>query len=229
MRWISTAVLALVGGLHGQAAAQQSGRVVVGSFAIDQTEVSVGDFKAFAKKARVVTTAELVGFGHEYDGRWVRRSGWSHLAPQGQPAGDREPAVHVTWSEARDYCASAGGRLPSFAEWRRAAYSESRAQPTDGFERGRTYAYPVGDRPEGMNTGRRAHMQVGSTRRGVNGLFDMGGNVWEWVADRQGEEALTAGGSWWYGPEQTKADAAQWKAATFFAVYIGFRCVYDVR
>ncbi len=80
-----------------------------------------------------------------------------------------------------------------------------------------------------MNNNRRRHVATGTTKRGVNGLHDMGGNAWEWIADRRGEEALTAGGSWWYGPEQTRAEGAQWKAAGFVAVYIGFRCVYDIR
>jgi formylglycine-generating enzyme len=55
----------------------------------------------------------------------------------------------------------------------------------------------------------------------------MGGNVWEWIANRRGDEALSAGGSWWYGTAQTTAEAAQWKPADFYAVYVGFRCVYD--
>ncbi len=59
--------------------------------------------------------------------------------------------------------------------------------------KGRTYAYPVGDAPEGMNNNRRAHVAVGTTKRGVNGLYDMGANVWEWIADRRGSDALTAG------------------------------------
>ncbi len=50
-----------------------------------------------------------------------------------------------------------------------------------------------------MNNNRRHHVPVGTTKRGVNGLYDMGANVWEWLADRRGEDALTAGGSWWYG------------------------------
>jgi formylglycine-generating enzyme required for sulfatase activity len=56
----------------------------------------------------------------------------------------------------------------------------------------------------------------------------MGANVWEWLADRRGDSALTAGGSWWYGPDKARADAAQWKPADFYAVYVGFRCVYDL-
>ena len=36
---------------------------------------------------------------------------------------------------------------------------------------------------------------VGSTRRGVNGLYDMGANVWEWVDSGEGEQKATAGGS----------------------------------
>ena len=104
-----------------------------------------------------------------------------------------------------------------------------RDAPTDGFIRGRTYAYPVGDASNGMNNSRERHVAVGTTKRGVNGLYDMGGNVWEWVADRRDDNALTAGGSWWYGPSEAQASGAQWKAANFFAVYVGFRCVYDVR
>lgn len=79
-----------------------------------------------------------------------------------------------------------------------------------------------------MNNNRRHHVAVGSTARGVNGLHEMGGNVWEWLADRHGDEALTAGGSWWYGPEQSQAGSAQWKAADFHVVYIGWRCAYDL-
>ena len=137
--------------------------------------------------------------------------------------------VHVSWAEARDYCSYVGGRLPTFAEWREAAYTETRETPNDGLVKGRTYRFPVGDSPDGMNTSSQRHLAVGASKRGVNGLYDMGGNVWEWVADRRGNEALTAGGSWWYDASHTEAGRAQWKPADFYAVYVGFRCVYDVR
>jgi len=205
-----------------------SERVRIGGFAIDRTEVTIGQFRAFARGTNLTTSAEREGGGFEYVGGWTRRAGWTYANPQGPPGAENEPATHVTWHEAARYCAHVGGRLPTIAEWKRAAYTETRDQPSDGFVKGQTYAYPVGDDPAGMNNNRRAHVAVGTTKPGVNGLFDMGANVWEWIADRRGTDALTAGGSWWYGPAQARAEGAQWKAADFYAVYIGFRCAYDV-
>lgn len=213
----------------GAASSQTADPVRIGAFAIDRTEVTIARFRAFAETRGVRTAAEREGGGFEFSGGWTRRSGWTYLAPVGRTGAGNEPAVHVSWSEARDFCAHAGGRLPTFAEWRLAAYSETRDQPTDGFVKGRTYTYAVGDQPDGMNTNRQHHVPVGTTKRGVNGLHDMGANAWEWVADRRGDDALTAGGSWWYGPETSRAEGAQWKAAAFFAVYVGFRCAYDIR
>lgn len=211
----------------GPVAAQTPERVRIGTFWIDPTEVTIGRFRAYAQARGYRTAAERQGGGFEYAGGWTRRPGWTYLAPQGRPGGDDEPATHIDWTEARDYCAAAGGRLPTAAEWRSAGYTEQRDRPTDGLVTGRTYPYPVGERPDGMNNNRQGHVPVGTTRRGVNGLYDMGANVWEWLADRRGDDALTAGGSWWYGPAQSQADAMQWKAADFYAVYVGFRCAYD--
>ena len=55
----------------------------------------------------------------------------------------------------------------------------------------------------------------------------MGGNVWEWIDDIKGNNSLTAGGSWWYGSSKTKASGAQYKPSNFYAIYVGFRCVFD--
>ena len=212
------------------AAGRAGERMPVGSFSIDQTEVTIGQFARFAEATRLITRAETEGGGFEYVGGWVRRPGWTYRTPSGERASLESPAVHITHGEAAAYCAHVGGRLPSASEWRLAAYTETRSQPIDGYSTGRTYRYPVGDMPDGMNLSGQdpwpRHAPVGTTRRGVNGLFDMGGNVWEWLADRRGDDALTAGGSWWYGAGQTMSDALQWKPAAFYAVYVGFRCVY---
>lgn len=229
---LAVTLVALACALASPVSAQADDRVRLGSFAIDRAEVTIAAFERFAAARRLRTAAEQAGGGFEYAAGWTRRPGWTFRAPSGQPGVPGDPAVHVSWGEARDYCVFAGGRLPSFAEWRQAAYTESREAPEGGFSRGRTYPYAVGDDPAGMNTSGQDPWErqapAGATRRGVNGLYDMGGNVWEWLADRRGGEALTAGGSWWYGLPQTQASGVQWKAADFYAVYVGFRCAYDV-
>lgn len=209
-------------------------RVALDGWAIDQTEVTIGDFARYVQATGVVTEAERQGGGMEYVGGWQRRPGWTWRAPDGQAQADpRLPAVHLTQPEAEAYCRWAGGTLPTAAQWRQAAYTELRASPPPPWVRGRTYPWPTGDRPEGANTSgadpwpRAA--PAGVTRAGVNGLYDMGANVWEWVSDARGEERRTMGGSWWYGPEQMRADVDAWKPANFAAVYIGFRCVYPLQ
>lgn len=223
---LAFAAMVAAGG-SGLATAQPPDRIRIGNFSIDAHEVTIGAFRAFAQARGLKTAAEREGGGFEYAAGWTRRTGWSYAAPQGTAGAANEPAAHVTWSEANDYCRHAGGRLPSFEEWKHAAYTETRDVPTDGFAKGKTYPYPVGDAPDGMNLNRTHHVPVATTARGVNGLYDMGANLWEWVADRRGDDALTAGGSWWYGPPQTRADGAQWKPAGFYAVYVGFRCAYN--
>jgi formylglycine-generating enzyme required for sulfatase activity len=208
------------------APAEAQERVRIGAFSIDRHEITIAEFGAFLMKQNALSVAERAGGGFEYAGGWQKRAGWTFRTPQGETGLPDEPAAHVTWAEARDFCAARGGRLPTAEEWRLAAYTEQRAQPEGGFAKGRTYVYPVGDGPLGMNTNRRHHVAVGKTKPGVNGLYDMGANLWEWLADRRGDEALTAGGSWWYGPEQTRAESMQWKRIDFTALYIGFRCVY---
>jgi formylglycine-generating enzyme len=222
-------LFALAIGLSAPAFAQTPDRVDMGAFAIDRTEVTIGAFRAFAEATTLETAAERDGGGYEFTAGWTQRPGWTWATPYGEPGTDDEPVVHVSWDEAQAFCAAAGGRLPTHDEWRLAAYTETRTAPTAGFETGRTYEYPVGDAPEGMNNSRERHVPVGTTREGVNGLYDMGANVWEWLADRQGENALTAGGSWWYGPENTRDGRAQWKPADFYALYVGFRCAYDLQ
>jgi len=208
-------------------------RVELGGFAIDRTEVTVARFTEFTKATGLVTAAEREGGGHEWGSGWERRPGWTFRAPFGAPAGDvAEPAVHVSWFEARDFCAWAGGRLPMRAEWEAAAYREEGPGVGGGFQQGTTYTYPTGETSDGANTSGNdpwpRHAPAGVTKAGINGLHDMGGNAWEWLADREGGQALTAGGSWWYGADKMLAGAMQWKPADFYVVYIGFRCVYDV-
>ncbi len=198
---------------------------------IDRTEVTIGQFERYVQVTGVRTRAELEGGGFEFVAGWQRRAGWTWRQPDGVVASPDLPAVHLTHAEAAAYCRWAQGRLPTAAEWRLAGFTELRANPPAPWVRGTTYPWHTGNSPQGANTSdpdpwpRAA--PVTQTRAGVNGLHDMGANVWEWAADARGSERRTLGGSWWYPPAQMSADIEAWKPADFYAVYIGFRCVYD--
>ena len=50
------------------------------------------------------------------------------------------------------------------------------------------------------------HAPVGVSKQGVNGLYDMGANVWEWAKLSSDRHQATMGGSWWYGKRQMRAN-----------------------
>lgn len=215
----------------------------IGNISIDQTEVTIGDFKEFITATGLVTRAEKSGGGLVFSSSgWTQMAGWTWRTPFGKPADAREPAVHITFDEASSYCTWRGKRLPSDKEWEAAAFIEQRPSPPEPFKAGKVYEFPTGDSPEGANClgecgdpisvdysdvldRGRGHAKAGSTRAGVNGLYDMGGNVWEWVENGNTQQKGTRGGSWWYGAAQMRRDHIATKPRDTAAVYIGFRCV----
>jgi formylglycine-generating enzyme len=220
------------------------------AFEIARTETTIGQFKRFIQSTPLITLAEQRGGGEVFEGGWTRMPGWTWRTPMGGSAArvnDNEPAVHVSFAEAQAFCKWAGGALPTDQQWVQAAYTETRAQPSAGFVRGTTYPYPTGASPDGAQclgdcgseVSKRAirhgaslsrgegHASAGSTKAGVNGLYDMGANAWEWVDEPPGastSEKRTRGGSWWYGAAQMRAEYLQSKPPFTTVVYIGFRC-----
>ena len=158
------------GSIHGEEDERPARTSTLPTFSIDRTEVTRGDY------AR------------------CQAAGRCRPAPDAPAPGDgRLPMANVTWADAQAFCRFAGGRLPTEAEWEKAA------RGTDGRE------YPWGSEPlcdranwgnfdgEGPCAGRNpGHpVAVGQYPAGASpyGVLDLGGNVWEWVADRYDDDA----------------------------------------
>ena len=218
----------------------------IDSFAIDQTEVSIAQFQRFAEVTGFVSQAERSGGGEVYGWGWEQKPGWTWQRPFGVESDPRLPAVHLTFDEATAYCAWRGARLPTEIEWRQAAYVEHRPDAGPDFIQGQDYPYPTGDSPLGANCLSECGFTppvsfrdvldrgigpapVGTTQQGVNGLYDMGANVWEWVNSESVYSKVTAGGSWWYEAVRMHRDDRAVKPRDTAVVYIGFRCATDVR
>ncbi len=218
--------------------------VQVGNLIWDQTEMTIADVKSYAVATGFVSTAEKKGGGLSYEGGFVQKPGWTWRTPYGVLAKDAEPAVHLNQKEAEAICRHYYKRLPTDAEWINAAFLEQRASPPVGYVKGQRYPYPGGASPSpshclsgcgdykglapagALNRGT-GHVLAGSTKPGVNGMFDMGGNVWEWTATERNGGYITRGASWWYGPDRQQESDVEAKPGDIAVVYIGFRCVAD--
>jgi iron(II)-dependent oxidoreductase len=233
-------------------------QVHVDGFAIDTAPVTNGAY------------ARFIEAGGYDDPRWWTEAGWSYrqeanvTAPRFwtrehdgwwrkrfgvvEPVPADEPVVHVCAHEADAYAAWAGRRLPTEAEWEKAA----RFDPATG----RSLRYPWGDgepTPEHANLGQR-HLrpaQAGAYPAGASplGVHQLIGDVWEWTSSDfrpypgfvafpyqeysevffGPEYRMLRGGS--FGTDQVacRGTFRNWDYPIRRQIFAGFRCARDLR
>ena len=210
-----------MGSSTGDADERPVRQVYVDAFYMDKHQMSVGKYGTF-----------LEATSHEAPEDWDIMD---------KPVHQKRPVINVDWADADAYCKWAGKRLPTEAEW------EKSARGTDGR------IYPWGNE---LPTDFRANMKkeiwnnhvvltpVGMFEAGKSpyGIYDMAGNVWEWVSDwydqdyyktgslrnptgpPKGDYKVVRGGSWGSSPKDLRSSDRESRLPSFGGLGTGFRC-----
>jgi serine/threonine-protein kinase len=185
-------------------------------FWIGQTPATVGAYKRFAG-----ATGRQMPEAPNFNTSWVN---------------ENMPIVMVTWDEAQAYCGWMGGRLPTEAEWEYAARGGSTEARYGNLDDVAWY---------NQNSGNQTH-DVAQKHPNGFGLYDMLGNVWEWLNDwydpsyyqsspaqgptgpARGQGRVQRGGSWGDDPRDVRVSVRSWSSPGDRVSYNGFRCGGEV-
>jgi iron(II)-dependent oxidoreductase len=206
-------------------------RVWLDGYAMDRDEVSIADYLADLRRRRLSPPEELQ--------RLIRHVITVHAMPDYVIAS--WPVLYVTWAEARDYCRAQGKRLPTEAEWEKAARgSDARlfpwghAAPSPGlavFGQYHVHEIPL-----------IADVNSGEDGQSPYGLRHMAGNAAEWVEDwfgfdyyaimpernpkgpSTGRYKSVRGGSWKSRPNLLRTATRNGASPDQRAATVGFRC-----
>ena len=214
--------------------AQPAHKVYVSSFYMDKYEVTNAQYKTFLD-----STGYPAPYLDPERYPWAEKYNWKDGT---YPLNAKNvPVVLVSYEDANAYAKWAGKRLPTEAEWEKAA------RGSEGF------TYPWGSQWDSTKCNSRfsgINRAVSVTRydRDVSpyGVFNMAGNVWEWCADwydneyfrnspgkdpkgpARGATRVIRGGSWdTYGIERLSAFARESQFPSVRSYDIGFRCAKD--
>jgi formylglycine-generating enzyme required for sulfatase activity/uncharacterized caspase-like protein len=190
------------------------------AFWIDQTEVTVQMYY-FCVQAGVCREP-------------TNKTSHTHATYYGDPEFDNHPVIYVDWNMARTYCKWVSRRLPTEAEWEKAARGTDQRTYPWGNEIDKTFANYnsfIGD------TTSVASYESGKS---LYGAYDMAGNVWEWVSSlyqsypysaTDGREDMSVsgqrvlrGGSWYNNGVYVRSDVRYWYDPINTFNDLGFRC-----
>jgi len=234
-------------------------------FAIGRFEVTRAQFRAFVQEAEFETGTGCQTWNEQLTRFAVDHTrGWANPGRPREPRDDH-PVSCVSWAEAAAYVAWLAKqterpyRLPSEAEWEYAARGGSARHypwgedPDDACQYANLYdqstqeIYPLGEEPARCRDGFPDLAPVGALRPNSFGLFDMIGNVAEWVQDcyttssigrpRDGrawvwtggcQRRVQRGGSWLTAPAAADSTARVGAPAAERFDWVGFRVARDV-
>ncbi len=235
-------------------------QVKIDSFWMDEHEVTVAEFAKFVEAVNYKTEAEKFGWSGVFDietSRWIKADGANWRNPEGKnsTAKDDEPVCQISWTDANAYAKWAGKRLPTEAEFEYAARGGLTGKKYSWGDELKPNGKPVANWWQGVfpnnNTIEDGHLRrapVKSFTPNGYGLYDIGGNVWEWTSDwydenyykkspaenpkgaETGIEKVIRGGSWMcsenYCSNYRVAGRSQSTPDTGLN-NLGFRCVRD--
>jgi len=172
-------------------------------FYIDQYPATNADFKKFVDETHFSEPAS-----------WR-----DHTWPKGK---ENHPVVEVNWKSAATYAEWAGKRLPTNAEWEKAARgTDGRTWPWgDEWDIKKANVFSGDTTPVG---------QYSPAGDSPYGCVDMAGNVWEWIGGGNPSQlrAPLRGGDWLDGPEEAKTYHVRMHTPHRKNPFMGFRCAAD--